>query len=126
MGSAYRADVHFQFFVPAVITVGKRKVYSLIESHFHGAPYQYTDGFHIIIQGVPYILDLSAIEQIPKYGFAVLLFNRCNFFGYMAVKAVADIGSVRYARDNPIFLPELLNLKTAETLYSGSVVKTKI
>src|SRR5699024_8669479 len=94
----------------------KRKIYSLIESHFHGTPYQYTYGFHIIIQWVPYILDLSAIKQIPKCSFSVLLFNRRDLFSYMAVKAVADIGSVRYARDNPIFLPELLNLKAAETL----------
>ena len=105
----------------AVVTVGKGKVYPLIESHVHSPAHQGFDSFPVVADGIFYILNFPAVAQIPEPAFQVLLFYRRDILGNMTVETVADIFSVGYIFYNPVFFPELLYLHTAEVFRRCSV-----
>ena len=116
MRTAYRAHIHLQFLVTAVITVCQRKIDTFIISQIHCSADQSTDGFFIIANRITYILDLTTITEFPESSLQILFLNRSYILCYMAVEAVADIRSVRNTLNNSVHLTELFYLQTAETL----------
>ena len=88
-GTAYRAHIHFQFFMAAVVTVSQRKVDTLIIAKLHSSADQCTDRLLIIADRVAHILDFSAVAQFPESAFQILFLNRSHILCYMAVEAVA-------------------------------------
>lgn len=64
--AADRTYIHFQFLMATVVAVSQRQIYTLVEAHIHGSVDQCLDGFGIVINGIFYILDLTAVAQIPE------------------------------------------------------------
>ena len=116
MRTAYRAHIHLQFLVTAVITVCQRKIDTFIISQIHCSADQSTDGFFIIANRITYILDLTTITEFPESSLQILFLDWSYILCYMAVEAVADIRSVRNTLNNSVHLTELFYLQTAETL----------
>ena len=119
--AADRTYIHFQFLMATVVAVSQRQIDTLVEAHIHGSVDQCLDGFGIVINGIFYILDLTAVAQIPETVLQILFLDRRNILCHMAMEAVADIFSVGYTLDNTVFFTELLDLKTAQILRWGSV-----
>ena len=64
----------------------------------------------IIIDRVFYILDLAAVAQIPETSLQILLLDRGDILGHMAVEAVGNVGAVGNMLNHAVFLAELRNL----------------
>ena len=126
LGTADRADIHFQFFVTTVIAVSQGKIYSLIVAQSHGTSDQGTDSFPVIVDRITDILNLASIAQFPETTFQILFLDGRHVLSYVAVEAVAYIRTIRYTFDDPVHLTELFYLKTAETLCRCSVDCIKI
>ena len=126
LGAAYRAYIHFQFFVTTVIAVSQGKVYTLIISQRHRSADQGTDCFTVIVDRVSYILDLTAITKFPETSLQILFLDRSHVLCYMTVETVAYIRTVGNAFYDTIFLTELLHLKSAKTLCRCSVNCIKV
>ena len=120
-GTAYRADIHFKFFVSAVIAIGQGEIDSFVIAQGHGAADEGSDSFFIVIDGITNVLDLTSVAQFPEAAFQILFFDWGDFFGYMAVEAVADIRTIRNSFDDSIHFTELFYLKSAETLCRSSI-----
>ena len=105
----------------AVITIRQAQINTFIEAHIHSPMNQGLNRFYIIIDGIFYILNLTAIGQIPKTILQILLLNRGNILCYMAVEAVAYIFPIGNPFNYPVFLSELLYLQTAEVLCRSTV-----
>ena len=116
LGTAFRANIHLQFLVAAVIAVCKGKIDSFVVAQIHRTADQAFDRLYVVIDRITYILDLASVAQFPETAFQILFFDRCNIFGYMAVEAVADVWTVGYILHDAVFLAELLDLQTAQTL----------
>ena len=112
LGTADRTHVHFKFLMSAVITVSKGKIYSLIISQRHGSADQSTYCFTIIIDRITYILNLTAIAELPETSLQILLFNRSYIFSHMTVETVAYIRTIRNPFHNAIHLTELFHLQS--------------
>ena len=125
-GTAYRTHIHFQFLMSAVVTVCKREIHALIISQIHGSADESADRFFIIAYRITYILDLSAVAQLPEAPFQILLLDRSNVLCHMAVETVAHIRTIGNAFHYPVHLAELLYLKAAETLCRRSVDRIKV
>lgn len=119
-GTAYGADIHFKFFVSAVIAIGQGEIDSFVIAQSHSAADEGSDSLFIVIDGITDVLDLTSVAQFPEAALQILFFNRGDFFGYMAVEAVADIRTIRNAFNNSIHFTELFYLKSART--SGRTV----
>lgn len=102
--STLRTYIHIQLFVTAVITIRQRQIDALIVPFCHSTSHKRFDRIHIVTDRIFYILDFSAVAQVPETSFQVLFFNRCDLFCYMTVKTVADIFSVRYIFNDSILL----------------------
>ena len=124
--SADRAHIHIQFLVPAVIAVGQGQVYSLVESHLHGAADQGADRLFVVVDRVLHILDLSAVGELPEPVFQILLLDWGDVLSHMAVEAVADVLAVRDILNDSVLLPELLYLQTAEILRRCGVDRIEV
>ena len=98
----------------AVIAVGQRQVYALIESHLHRAAHEGADRLFIVVDRIFHVLDLSAVGEFPEPVFEVLLLDRRDIFRHMAVETIADILAVGDILHDPVFFPELLDLKSTE------------
>ena len=120
-GTAYGADIHFKFFVSAVIAIGQGEIDSFVIAQGHGAADEGSDSLFIVIDGITDVLDLTSVAQFPEAALQILFFNRGDFFGYMAVEAVADIRTIRNAFNNSIHFTELFYLKSAEALCRSSI-----
>ena len=105
----------------AIVAVCQRKVDSFIESHIHCSSDKSLNGIDIVIDRILNILNLTAVRKIPETILQILLLNRCNVFGNMAVERIGYIFSVAYTLDNTVFLSELLNLKAAKAFCGSSV-----
>ena len=70
----------------------------------------------VVVNRVLDILDLAAVAQIPETPLKILLLNRCQVLGNVAVEAVGDIRTIGNTLDDAVFLAELLDLQTAQTL----------
>ena len=105
----------------AVVTVCKREVDALVESHVHCAPYKRLYRVHVIVNRVFYILNFAAVHKVPEPLFKVLFLNRRDVLGNMTVKAVAYIFAVGDILDNSVFCAELLYLKSAKALRGRAV-----
>ena len=64
----------------------------------------------VVVNRVLDILDLAAVAQIPETTLKILLLNRCQVLGNVAVEAVAYVLAVGYVLDNAVLLAELLYL----------------
>ena len=107
-GTADRTHIHLQLLVTTIITVYERKVHALILPQIHCSTDQCTDGCFIVADRITYILNLTAVAQLPETSLQILFFNRGDIFGYVAVEAVAYILSVRYIFNNAVFFTDLL------------------
>ena len=119
--AAFRADIHFQLLIATVVAVGEREVDALIKPHLHGAADERADGFFVVADRIADILNLAAVGEIPEAGFAVLLLNRRDVLGYMAVEGIGYIRTVRHVFNDAVQVAELLNLQAAETFGGRSV-----
>ena len=124
--TAYRAHIHLQFLVTAVITVCQRKIDTFIISQIHCSADQGTDCFFIIANRITYILDLTTITEFPESSLQILFLDWSYILCYMAVEAVADIRSVRNALNDSVHFTELLYLQTTETFCRCAVNRIQI
>ena len=80
----------------------------------------------VVVNRVLDILDLAAVAQIPETPLKILLLNRCQVLGNVAVEAVGDIRTIGNTLDDAVFLAELLDLQTAQTLCRCTVDSIQI
>ena len=65
LGTAFRANIHLQFLMTAVIAVGQRKVDSFVVAQIHRTADQALDRLYVVIDRITYILDLASVAQFP-------------------------------------------------------------
>lgn len=116
---AFRADIHLQFLMPAVLAISQGQVHALIKTHIHGTPDQRFDCIQIVINRIFHILYLSAVGKLPETVLQILLLNRGNILRHMAVETVGHIIPVRNPFHNAVHSPELLYLQAAQVLHAA-------
>lgn len=109
--AALRTDIHRELLMTAVVAVCEREIDALIESLLHCTAHERADGLAVIADGILDILDLAAVAQIPETALEILLFDRSQILGNMAVEAVGYIRTVGNALDDAVFSAELLDLE---------------
>ena len=72
----------------AVVAVCEREIDALIESLLHRTAHERADGLAVIADGILDILDLAAVAQIPETALEILLFDRSQILGNVAVEAI--------------------------------------
>ena len=76
MGTAYRAYIHLQFLVTAVIAVCQGKVDTFIVSQIHCSADQVRMASLLVTDRITYILDLTTVTEFPESSFQILFLNR--------------------------------------------------
>ena len=100
--AALRADVHLELLISAVVAVSQRQVDAFVQAELHGAAHQRADGFLVVADGVADVLNLSAVGEVPETRLAVLLLNRRDLFGDVAVEGIGDVWPVGHVFHNAV------------------------
>ena len=98
------------------IAVRERQIDALVEALLHRAAHERADRLAVVADRVLDVLDFAAVAQVPETSLKVLLFDRRQLLGHMAVEAVGNIRTVGNALDNAVLAAELLDLKAAQAL----------
>ncbi len=80
----------------------------------------------VVVNWVLDVLNLAAVAQIPETTLKILLLNRCQVLGNVAVEAVGYIRTVGNALDDAVFSAELLDLKAAQALGRRTVDRIQV
>ena len=102
--------IHIQLLMSAILTIRQCQVYSFIKSHLHCPADQRFDCLFVVGYRIAAVLNFTAIEQIPESLLIILFLYWRDVFCNMAMETIAHILAIRHTWDNPIFLPELLDL----------------